>query len=163
MANDYYKTGDKTFLKCKQCNTFKELNDVNWYKHKEGFMWVLWRCKECIKAWRKTEHEREMARKRDMDRYYNNPERRAYIFETSTERRKRKWYWALHLKTGRYIKKAWLRPDKCPICGYEWRIIAHHPSYEKRNEIAFCCQPCHDKIHQGEIEDYEVINILDFI
>ncbi len=161
MANDFYKEGGTTFLKCKQCNIFKELNDDNWYKHSEGFLWVLWRCKECIKNWRKTEHELEMARKRDMDRYYNNPKRREYLFKSWTERRKRKWYWPIHTKTDRRIKKLWIRPTNCPICWYEWRIIAHHPDYNKWHEIVFCCQICHDKIHKWKIIDYDVINLLD--
>lgn len=161
MSNLSYELNWKTFLKCKECNEFKEINKDNWYSHKQWYLWVVWRCKECILKWRRSEREREMARKRDRDRYYNNPERRVYILKASNERTKRKWYWALHLKTARYIKKIWLRPDKCPICGYEWRIVAHHPSYEKRNEITFCCQLCHDKIHQWISLDYKLINLLD--
>lgn len=153
MANDFYKDGWKTFLKCKECNVFKELNNDNWYYHKEWFLWVLGRCKECILAWRKTKHELEMARKRDRDRYYNSPERREYIFKSWSERRKRKWYWKIHCDTARLIKKMWVRPSVCPICNdYEWRIIAHHPDYNKPHEIVFCCQICHDKIHKWKIE-----------
>lgn len=161
MANDFYKEDWKTFLKCKECNVFKEINNDNRYSHKEGFLWVLWRCKECIKAGRKTEHEREMSRKRDMDRYYNNPDRREYIFKSSKERRARKGYTNIHTKTDRRVKKLWIRPTKCPLCNYEWRIVAHHPNYDKRYEIAFCCQICHDKIHKWKIADYNVINLLD--
>lgn len=161
MANDFYREKWVTFLKCKQCGIFKELNDNNRYKHNDGFLWVLWRCKECIKAWRKTEHELKMARKRDTDRYYNNPKRREYIFKSSTERRQRKWYWPIHTKTDRYIKKLWIHPIKCPICWCEWRIIAHHPDYKKWYEIVFCCQICHDKIHKGNLSNYTVVNLLD--
>lgn len=160
MANDFYKEGWKTFLKCKECNIFKEINNDNRYSHKDGFLWVLWRCKECIKAWRKTEHELNMARKRDMDRYYNNPKRREYIFKAWKERRKRKGYWKIHTKTDREIKKLWIRPNKCPLCWYEWRIIAHHPDYNKRYEIVFCCQICHDGIHKWKIIDYPIVNLL---
>lgn len=162
MANDFYEKDWKTFLKCKECNVFKEINNDNWYSHNEWFLWVLWRCKECILKWRHSEHERKMAREweRDMDRYHNNPKRREYIIKAWVERRKRKGYWKIHLKTERQIKKLWIRPDKCPLCWYEWRVIAHHPNYDKRYEIAFCCQICHDKIHKWEITDYNAINLL---
>lgn len=160
MANDFYKEDWKTFLKCKECNVFKEINNDNRYSHKDGFLWVLWRCKECIKAWRKTEHERKMARERDADRYYNNPKRREYIFKAWKERRKRRGYWKIHTKTDRKIKNLWIRPNKCPLCWYEGRIIAHHPNYDKRYEITFCCQICHDKIHRWKIKNYNVVNLL---
>lgn len=160
MANDFYKEQWKTFLKCKQCNVFKEINKDNRYYHNEWFLWVLWRCKECIKAWRKTEHERSMSRARDRNRYYNNSERREYIFKSSKERRKRKWYWSIHSKTARHIRKMWIRPLSCPICWCGWRIIAHHPDYSKWNEIVFCCQICHDKIHKWIIRNFDVINLL---
>lgn len=31
MANDFYKENWKTFLKCKQCEVFKEINKDNRY------------------------------------------------------------------------------------------------------------------------------------
>lgn len=161
MANDFYKEDWKTFLKCKECNIFKEINNNNRYSHKDGFLWVLWRCKECIKAGRKTEHELSMAREREKRRYYNNPERRLYIFKAWAERRKRKWYWNIHNKTERLIRKIKARPSKCPICNCEGRIIAHHPDYNKRYEVVFCCQICHGKIHKQKITDYKIVNLLD--
>lgn len=92
-----------------------------------------------------------MSRIRDRERYYNNESRREYIYKTSSERRKRKWYWNIHNKTAKMIRKLWIRPETCPICWYEWRIIAHHPDYNKPNEIVFCCQICHDNIHKEKI------------
>ena len=160
MANTSYELKWKTFLKCKECWEFKEINTENRYAHKQGYLWVLWRCKKCILAWRKTEHELSMARKRDMDRYRNNKKRREYIYKAWNERRKKKWYWPIHMKTNRHINKLWIRPDKCPLCGYKWRIVAHHPDYNKWNEIVFCCQICHDKIHRNKITDYNIINLL---
>ena len=68
----------KDNLKCKQCNSFKELSNENRYKHREWFMWVLWRCKECIKLWRKSEKEKSMSNIRDKKRYYYNNRRRLY-------------------------------------------------------------------------------------
>jgi len=165
MANTSYELGWKTFLKCKGCWEFKELNTENWYTHKEGYLWVLWRCKKCILAWRKTEHERKMARERDKDRYYNNPKRREYVYQSSKERTERHekeggWWNKYHLRTNRIIKKLWIRPKECPICWYKWRIVAHHPDYKEWNKIVFCCQPCHDKIHKKKLDKYTVIDLL---
>lgn len=87
MANPTKETNWIKYLKCKQCLEYKNISSNEWYKHNEWFMWVLWRCKACIKQWRKTEHELSMARKRDSDRYYNNSKRRNYIFNQSWERR----------------------------------------------------------------------------
>jgi hypothetical protein len=161
MVNASYELNWKIFLKCKECWEFKELNFENWYKHNQWYLWVLWRCKNCILAWRKTEHELSMSRKRDMDRYYNNSKRRDYIFKSWAERRRKKWYSKIHAKTERAIKKLGIRPSKCQLCWYKWRIIAHHPDYNKWNEIVFCCQICHDKIHHNKITDYKIINLLD--
>lgn len=160
MANDFYKENWRTFLKCKQCKVFKEISKDNRYYHKQWFLWVLWRCKECILAWRKTEHELEMARKRDAFRYHNNTKRRDCIYKSSRERRKRKWYHNIHLKTSRKIKKLWIRPLVCPICWYRWRIISHHPDYSKWYEIVFCCQICHDKIHRWKVKCPQPIDLF---
>lgn len=163
MANDFYKEGWKTFLKCKQCNVFKELNNCNWYKHKQWFLWVSWRCKECILAWRKTEHELEMARKRDYNRYHNNIERRKYQQEKSSLKRKEKWYWHIHTKTERTISKLGIRPSVCQFCWRSDRILAHHPNYNERYNIVFCCQRCHNKIHKGNINiEWKNIYLIPF-
>ncbi len=137
-------------LKCKQCLREKELSEF--YKHPLWFMWVLWRCKDCIKLWRKTESEKIMSRSRDRDRYINNPKRRAYIFRSATERRRRKWYANIHCKADRAIEK-YGRPDTCSICLWkiDWdrilRILFHHPDYTKPYKWVFCCDICHSKIH----------------
>lgn len=160
MANDTIQAEDWTLLlKCKECWIFKEVNSQNWYKHSEGYLWVLGRCKICIKKWRCSERELKMATVRDMDRYYNNPKRREYILRDNKERRKRKWYWYIHEKTRAKIRELWIRPKVCPICLRKWRIIAHHPDYDKRYEIVFCCSICHSKIHSWKIKTYNVINL----
>ena len=125
-----------------------------WYFYEWKRLWL--KCKSCMLEWRKTEYERSMARKRDRDRYYNNLKRREYVFKTALERRKEKWYWHIHTKTEKMIKKLWMRPNYCPICWKENRIIAHHPDYSKWYEIVFCCQPCHAKIHKWELEVFNI-------
>ncbi len=163
MANDVIEKNWKKFLKCKECWEFKELSFDNWYKHSKWFMWVLWRCKECIKTWRKTEYERYMARIIDNNRYYNNPKRRDYIMETAKRRVEIKWYWRIHWITNNKISKLKCKPKICSVCWLEHkRIVAHHPDYSKRYEIVFCCPICHSKIHKWEIKKLNVINLFTF-
>lgn len=160
MSNDVYEKDWRKFLKCKECWEFKEVCWDNRYSHSQWFLWVLWRCKDCIKKWRQSEKERAMARKRDYDRYHNNADRNSYIKKTTAERRKRKWYWPVHLKTDRLIKKLWVRPEKCPICWKRTRIVAHHPNYLEWNKIVFCCTICHSKIHRWIITEYIIMDLF---
>lgn len=145
---------------CKTCKTDKEDTKENWYFHE----WKRFglKCKECTLEWRKSEYERAMARERDRKRYIDNPERRKYLSVLANQRRKRKWYNPIHLKTEREIAKLWIRPIKCPICWMDNRIIAHHTDYSKPYEIVFCCQICHDKIHKNKIECPKPINLKSF-
>lgn len=146
-----------TMTVCKICNINKEDTRENWYFHGWKRWWL--KCKSCTLEWRKTEHERIMSRKRDMDRYYNSPKRREYIFRTWAERRERKWYSKVHSITRNKIRNLGIRPNVCPICWNNGRIIAHHPDYSKRYEIVFCCQICHDKIHKWKIECPKCIDL----
>lgn len=156
MSNTTIVIDWKINLKCKQCWEFKEINSDNWYKHNQWFMWVLWRCRNCIKEWRKTEKELVMSRIRDRYRFHYNEKRRKFIFKSSIERRKRKWYWPIHEKSYRKIKYK-IRPTKCSCCLWEidWnnilRIIFHHPNYNNPYKWVFCCDVCHSKIHQWKI------------
>ena len=153
-------------LVCKECWLEKNLSE--YYKHPLGYLWVMWRCKECIKAWRKSEREKVMSRTRDKDRYYNNSVRRAYIFKSSSERRIRKWYANVHCKANRMIEKYW-RPSCCSVCDWivDWktilRILFHHPDYMKPYEWVFCCDLCHAKIHLWLVNITDkIINIQSF-
>ena len=135
---------------CKVCWIDKWDTKENRYFHNWKRRWL--KCRECTMEWRKSEHERELERKRDRNRYKNNISRRLLIFRTSLERRRRMWYWNVHSRTDKKISQLWIRPNICPICWYEWRIVAHHPDINVWNEIVFCCQICHDKIHRWKIE-----------
>lgn len=134
---------------CKICWVDKEDTKENWYFHNWKRQWL--KCKQCTLEWRKSEYERAMAREIDKKRYENNINRRMYIFKKNLKARDEKWYWWVHSKTEYQISKLKLRPNVCPICWYEWRIIAHHPDINIWNEIVFCCQICHDKIHRNKI------------
>lgn len=146
-----------TMAVCKICNINKEDTKENWY----FYGWKRWwlKCKSCILEWRKSEHEMSMARERDRERYNNSPERREYVSKLARDRRKRKWYGNVHRKTEERINELSIRPDTCPICWSNSRIIAHHPDYSKIYEIVFCCQICHDKIHKWKIDCPKCIDL----
>lgn len=165
MSNDIVVNDWVTFLKCKWCNEFKEINKTNRYSHKQWFMWVRWKCIDCIKKYFSSETSLERSRIRDRRRYYENKKRRSYIFEKSTLHRKIKWYGNIHLKASRLIKKLWIRPDICPICWIykdKSRIEAHHIDYNYWNKIIFCCSICHSKLDMWKIKP-EDCNIIDLI
>lgn len=152
-------------LKCKECMCLKLIKD-NYYKHPEWKFWVLWRCKDCIKKWRKTEKELIMSRARDMKRY-NNPDnkKRYYIFKKAKERRIKMWYWSIHCKTHRFISKKNIRPKRCSVCWNKHkRIMAHHIDYKFRYKVVFCCPICHTNIHLWKIEKdvLDIVILTDF-
>lgn len=59
---------------CKQCLCDKF--EIEFYKHPQTKDWIMHRCKKCILDWRKTDHEKELARQYNKKRYYSNPSRR---------------------------------------------------------------------------------------
>lgn len=161
MANKTYEIGWKTFLKCKKCWELKELIWEYWYLDKRRRLWVLCPCKECIKAYHKTEEVRARCRITDKIRYQNNPKRHAEcnmrVRKVLQKRQEQNPLWRLnHSRADKLINKLWIRPDICPICWREWKIMAHHPDIDKRNEIVFCCQICHKAIHNWEIQCPEI-------
>lgn len=112
MANTSYEQWWKIFLMCKECWEFKEINSINRYKHKDWYLWVLWRCKSCILKWRSTERELKLARIRDHDRYHNNIKRRLYATWCWMNNRcynknnsHYKWYW------WKWVKVEWRNFD----------------------------------------------------
>jgi hypothetical protein len=61
-------------------------------------------------------------------------------------------YNAMMNKIKRAVLKLWIRPKICPICWEETKVEAHHPDYNKRNEIVWACTKCHKRIHYWHIE-----------
>lgn len=160
MASNHKEIGWVIHLQCKQCEEFKAL--TYYYTHPEWYMWVLWRCRDCIKWGRKTEAELEMARVRDRDRYHNNPKRNKWVKQNSAKRRKEKWYWIIHWACARRIKLLWIRPTVCPICEKEHnRIEAHHFDYSQPRKIIFACKICHCKLDMWKLDwqEYTIHNI----
>lgn len=96
----------------------------------------------------------------DKKRYYNL--NREKVIKQSVSHSREKWYWAVHAKTDREIKKRWIRPKKCTICGDWGKIYAHHPDYSEWNKVIFVCGSCHSQIHNWIKKCPEPIDILSF-
>lgn len=137
---------------CKECIQLKDLSE--YYKHPEWKNWVLWRCKECIKSWRKWDREREMARERDNKYYATKTETRERIRLHSIDWRERNpLKRKAHILVCNYLKKPnSIKPTECSNCGSEKRIHLHHEDYSKPKETIPLCQRCHLWYHAGHIE-----------
>lgn len=104
---------------------------------------------------RKTnEHYKEYMKKYEQ-------ENKDKILERKKNKRIEMWYWAMHLKTARTIKKLWIRPKVCPICWEEKRVEAHHPNNDIWYDIVRACNQCHQRIHNWWIECPKPINLLE--
>lgn len=82
----------------KQCWLSKDSS--LYYKHPLTKNGLMWRCKECVNDWRKSEHERKLSRIRDKNRYENNDRRRLYSIRRWLNARcydksnsHYRWYW----------------------------------------------------------------------
>lgn len=130
---------------CKQCSVEKELSEF--YSHPEWKNWVLWRCKECIKEGRKSDEEREMARKVDRNRV--RPE--GYEYEATKKYRKNnpKKYTAHNLVNNYYRNNE--KPNACKNCSSNLNIHMHHEDYDKPNEVIPLCQSCHTLRHKWRL------------
>lgn len=146
---------------CKECLLEKELS--LFYKHPQWVLWTLPRCKECIKAWRKTERERKMARINDTKR--NKKTKRILYKRIKSKRRKNNnpEKNKAHLLVYSYFKKSKIiRPNKCSNCFKLWNIELHHEDYNKPNEVIPLCVLCHKQYHSWIIDIIKDIIILPF-
>ena len=162
MTNKTYEINWKVFVRCNKCLTIKELCLENWYPNKKAKLWFHYPCKECIKAHQRTEEVRAKRRVSDKIRYQTNPKRHAEcnmrVKKALQRNQELNPLWRLnHTRADKLIERLWIRPDTCPICWREWKIMAHHPDDNLWNEFVFCCQICHKKIHSWEIECPEKI------
>jgi len=135
---------NENYLKqCKECNIKKELSEF--YNHPQWVLWTLPRCKECIKSWRKTDREREMARIIDKKRV--RPE--WYIYKmTKKYRVENKEKYEAHKKVWNYLrnhKQEYI--FKCCICWNMEYIELHHEDYSKPNEVIPMCTLHHKGYH----------------
>lgn len=132
---------------CKECNTVKQLTE--YYTHKLKKNWVMWRCKECIKAWRRSDRERKLARVIDSNRtrpewyvYEMTIKWRAKYPEKNKARRVVNNYYRYHRED---------KPTNCCVCNKEWRIELHHEDYNKPREVYPLCSLCHSWVHINKI------------
>lgn len=143
---------------CKECKEPKDLSEF--YKHPQWKNWVLWRCKECVKKWRRSEGERKMARILDKKRA-KNPDRIKYSTENTKKYRaknpeKRNAHKIVN-NYFRYHKKD--KPKKCSHCLGWWQIELHHEDYSKPREFIPLCSLCHKWKHKWKIK-IDIKNII---
>lgn len=70
-----------------------------------------------------------------------------------------------HSKARRQFNHYNLKPLECMICWNIGHIVAHHPSYEtfdKRKEVVFACDACHQNIHHWFLECPEPIDLIQY-
>lgn len=140
-------------IRCKECLELKRISDYYLYNWKTPF----WRCKECVKRWRKSEKERKMARSYDKKRS-KDPNRIAYV--TSNTKRYRKENpekWDAHKIVNNYFRThKEEKPNTCSKCGFiwkwRWQIELHHEDYNKPREVIPLCSLCHKWYHKWVIE-----------
>lgn len=148
--------------KCKECSNEKDLSEF--YTHTQTKDWYLWKCKECIKSGRKTEHERAMSRVRDKKRD-QDPKRKAqkkitlYKFRNENPEK-----WGAEQKVSNFLRyHKDLKPIKSSVSWDTWRLHMHHPDYSKPNEVIPCTPKEHRAFHNWELEEKrEYILILPF-
>lgn len=162
------KTYERNWIiygQCSRCGEYFEMSNEFWYSNKSWFMWFSTECKKCDNERRlRLSHIRPKnyeASRIASKKYYEKNKKE--IQQKNHARGKLKWYDKIHRSTKKKIDRRWIRPSSCPICWANGvRIIAHHPDYNDRNLIVFCCDSCHRNIHNGNIECPKPINILDF-
>lgn len=48
------------------------------------------------------------------------------------------------------IERKWhIKPDKCVLCWWWWKIEAHHFDYSKKYQVVYICRRCHRRIHHS--------------
>ena len=135
--------------KCKECLEEKEL--LEFYSHPKWKNWVLWRCKQCIKIWRKSEKERAMARNIDKKRI--RPD--WYQLKASQKFRKENpEKYRAHRLVNNYFKYSKAsKPTHCFSCDILAKPIElHHNDYTKPNEVFPLCSLCHSGVHYWKID-----------
>jgi len=163
----WYKDWNKIFIQCTHCKMIKELCDDNFYKNKNWYMWYCSYCKDCHKVMRDNSpsHNQEYninyynENKNKLLEYHRNYSKTNKWKAVHKNSRDMKKHW-IRQKTQKFIRENNLRPLVCPICWKEKLIQAHHIDYDKRNEIVFCCNNCHSKIHSWIIKEYNIIDLL---
>lgn len=135
---------------CKICHEFFEMDDKYWYHNSSWLMWFSNSCKKCSNEARNRLWKNPEVSHRANKKYYETHKEK--ILSNNYKRWKEKWYDNVHSATRKKVARLWIRPDSCPICWDKCRIVAHHPDYNDRFLIVFCCDSCHRNIHNWNIE-----------
>ena len=148
----------------KNHDKYKESNKIYYSKNKEKIQnrarkWEE-EHKEEYKKYKENYREKNKDRRNEYNRaYIKEYQKRDYVKANIKEHAIEMWYKPIHRKTNYLIKKLWIRPSVCPLCWKSWKIISHHPDYNKWNEIVFCCISCHAYIHNWKIKDFKTVKL----
>ena len=174
LTSEYWHKWLWSWWYCNKCKVCRNKNNVEYSKsHKDVRQKRIDSNKEHLREYHRNykENNRDELKRKNREYYLSvkdtlikkyltdNYER---ISRKSKERREIKWYSKLHHDTDNYINKNHIRPAVCSICWGSWKIIAHHPSNDIRNEVVFCCYSCHQLIHINKLECPEPIDLLNY-
>ena len=109
-------------------------------------------CKEC-KSVLKRKYAQTDACKKSNRKYKQSSKGKAATKRHDLSRRKRhpEKYKARY-KVANAIKRGWLIPQPCEICGSEESIESHHEDYTKPLEVNWLCTKCHRDIERTKDE-----------
>ena len=146
---------------CKECKL--EMGIDLFYTHPLTKDWHMWRCIKCIKTWRKSPKEREMARVIDIKRN-KNPKRIQYSIErNNVYKRNNPEKYKAHTMVHNFLRNnKEYKPLICSKCWDKWIIHYHHFDYSKPNHVIACCPLCHSGFHKWNEIDFTKVVILPF-
>ena len=181
MTREYKYNDGILNLKCSMCWKRKPTTDFNKDKHK--MLWFRNECKECRRGTIRSYYENNKnsiikygklwaeKHKDKVNGYkvkYRNTHKELVAACQKNNRDSHSnelWFnWdTFHQRAIKYVSKHKIRPKECPICWKIWKVVIHHPSYEKYeywSMVVFCCQSCHKGIHSWRIWCPNVVNLL---
>lgn len=173
---EYKYEWDVLYVKCNVCWKFKTISEYD--KGSKYRFWVRTYCKDCMRDYsqRRYSNKRDYIANQNKEYYWNNKlktsEHKKEYYKENKERIKKHandlngmlWFnrHTFHIRALDYVKKYKLNPWICSICWVQWRTEMHHPSYKSFNEwknVVFCCKSCHFKIHSGNIDCPEPVDL----
>lgn len=174
---EYMYVWAELFLKCTSCGKWKTADSYRRWKNYK--FWLASRCKDCQWEFHRERYQknRDEISAQHKQYYWSNKEKisehKSEYYRNNTEQIKEKnmeitknlWFnrHTFHVKTEKYVKQNWLKPEACSICWATGTIDIHHPSYSSYTDwskVVFCCRSCHKRIHSWDIECPEPQNLL---
>jgi len=135
---------------CKECKL--EMGLDLFYSHPLTKDWKMWRCIECIKKWRRSDKEREMARKWENT---NRIRPEWYVYEyTKKYRKSNPEKYKAHMLVNNFCRDNNLQSkDFCMNCWEDTFLELHHPDYSKPFDVIALCPLCHKWHHHRKIDN----------